>query len=472
MSKAPNILLIVVDQHRYDSCGFIGEHPVKTPTLDRLAAEGAVFDQAYTTLPACCPARQTLMTGVKEEKLGAYWNYDLRYTTNWIKPDTLTWSKMLKDAGYQTAFVGKWHASKSHKPTDFGYDFYDGGVPAFKEQFVKPDGSRWTPYTRGYMGEPDVLPLEQTRTHLEAKTAIEQIRTMHASGAPWHLQMAFNEPHLPCRPAEPFASMYDPKELKPWGNFADTFHGKPFIQMEQLRNWGLENYTWEDWSKTVALYFGMISQIDDAIGRVIAELESLGILDDTLVIYTSDHGDLCGAHRMLDKHYVLYDDVTRVPLIMRWPKKFQPGTRLDAFSYQTLDMAPTLMDAAGIAPSPQFMGRSLLELARGETPADWRQSATSSFNGAQFGLYSQRMLRTREWKLIWNLTDVDELYHLTDDPYELVNLTDHPGYQDVKADLMRQLKAQLDAWEDPIAGHVAFRTNPTAPAEQVISGPA
>ena len=405
MEKRPNVLMIVVDQHRYDCCGFAGVNPIHTPTLDRLAAEGAAFHQAHTTLPACCPARQAMLTGVKEEKLGVYWNYDLRYFTHWIAPDMPTWPRALQKQGYQTAFIGKWHASKSHGPTAFGYDTYDGDVPAFKAQFLNADGTRWSPpYRGGYMGEPDPLPLEQTRTHLEAQSAIETIQRMQANGSPWHLRMDFHEPHLPCRPAEPFASMYDPAQIPVWGSFEDDFSGKPYIQQQQLKNWGLENYTWDDWSKTVALYYGMISQIDDAIGRVVTALESMGILDDTLIIYTSDHGDLCGGHRMLDKHYVLYDDVTRVPLILRYPGAIPPGTRIDSFCNHTLDLPPTVLDLLGIDPLPQFMGRSMMPLLRGETPSDWYDSVSSTFNGAQFGLYSQRMLRTTQWKLIWNLT--------------------------------------------------------------------
>ncbi|NSW53978.1 MAG: sulfatase-like hydrolase/transferase [Anaerolineae bacterium] len=469
MSTHPNILLILVDQHRYDCCGFVGKFPIHTPNLDRLAAEGAAFHQAHTTLPACCPARQAMLTGVKEEKLGAYWNYDLRYATRWIDPETPTWPRALQQAGYQTAFIGKWHASKSHKPTDYGYDSYDGDVPVFKAQFAR----QMPAYRSGYMGEPDPLPLEQTRTHLEAQAAVETIQQLHAGGRPWHLQVAFHEPHLPCRPAEPFAAMYQPQDIPQWGNFNDDLNGKPYIQRQQLRNWGLEHYTWEDWSNTAALYYGIISQIDDAVGRMLAALEQLGILDDTLVIYTSDHGDLCGAHRMLDKHYVLYDDVTRVPLILRYSRAIAPGSRIEAFCNHTLDLPPTLMDLAGLPPLPQFMGRSLLPLLQGVTPADWPDSVSASFNGAQFGLYSQRMLRTAEWKLVWNLTAEDELYHLSEDPEELINRAEDPACAAVMTDLKAKLKARLDAWEDPLAGHVYFR-DPTlgAPAEQVIPRPA
>jgi arylsulfatase A-like enzyme len=455
MAHRPNILMIVVDQHRADCTGAAGNTRIHTPNLDRLAREGAACLQAYTTLPACCPARQAMITGVKEEKLGAYWNYDLAFYTDSLKPETPTWPRLLQQAGYQTAFIGKWHTSKTHSPLDFGFDQYNNGH-TYNDQFEGPHAISRPHYEHGYLGEPDPLPLENSRTHLYAHEAIDTIAALAKEESPWLVRLDFNEPHLPCRPSAPFSSMYNPKDILPWGNFNEDFSDKPFIQSQQLRNWGLEDFSWETWSRTVALYYGMISQIDDAVGRVIASLEEQGILDDTLIIYTSDHGDLCGAHRMIDKHYVLYDDVLRVPLFMRWPAGIQAGTRIDAFCSHTLDIPATIMDLLNFERPDWFMGNSLKPWLRGDSAENWPQHVSATFNGAQFGLYCMRMLRTKEWKFIWNPTAEDELYHLTTDPYELVNLAEKEGLESVKSDLKAQLKAQLIVWDDPLAKHVFF----------------
>ncbi|MGI6705095.1 MAG: sulfatase-like hydrolase/transferase [Clostridia bacterium] len=146
------------------------------------------------------------------------------------------------------------------------------------------------------------------------------IEKYEEEGAPWLMSIDFPEPHLPCRPAGKFAEMYKPEEIPPWGSFADTFEGKPYIQKQQLYSWKIENFSWEDWAPIVARYYGVVSQVDDAIGRITDALEKMNVMDDTIIIYTSDHGDMCGGHRMIDKHYVLYEDNVKVPLLIRWPK--------------------------------------------------------------------------------------------------------------------------------------------------------
>ncbi len=122
-----------------------------------------------------------------------------------------------------------------------------------------------------------------------------------------------SEPHLPNVIPEPYASLYPPAQVPPWPSFSDPLAGKPYIQRQQRVNWGVEGWTWDQWAPTVARYLGEITLLDAQVGRLLAQLDALGLADDTVVIYTSDHGDLCGGHGMVDKHYVMYDDVMRVP---------------------------------------------------------------------------------------------------------------------------------------------------------------
>jgi arylsulfatase A-like enzyme len=209
--------------------------------------------------------------------------------------------------------------------------------------------------------------------------------------------------------------------------------------------WNLESYGWKEWAPIVAHYYALISQVDDAIGRVLRALDASGEADNTIVIFTSDHGDMCGSHRMMDKHCVMYDDIVHVPLIVRWPGRVAPGSVCGQFVCNMLDLAPSIpeMTNSPVAPEASFHGRSLLPLLDGKTPEDWPQEVVSTYNGQQFGLYIQRMIRTREWKYIWNPTDVDELYHLESDPYELHNRIADPQVAGLLSELRKKLREVL-----------------------------
>ncbi len=449
-AKRPNILMIVCDQLRYDSLGFAGDNavlggPVKTPNLDALAARGLWFENAYTSLPTCCPARQSMLAGVRAETFGALWNYDITSRVACLTPDQPNWPTNLHNAGYRMAYVGKWHVNPEQWPPAFGYDKYTGyeHYAAWRSE-NHPDAA----IAFDWFGGVDPAPLEATPTHWLAQKAIDHINEYTADAeadAPWHVRLDFSEPHLACYPAQPFAGMYDPAELAPWPSFEDSFEGKPYIQKQHILNWTNENRTWDDWSRYMAAYFGVISQVDDAVGRVLAALEASGQADNTVILFTADHGDMAGSHRMMDKHYVLYDDVTHVPLILAGP-----GTeprRISGFVNNCLDMAATVFDLTGCERF-DTVGRSLLPQLQNRGEEGLRDHALTTLNGQQFGLFSQRMLRTHEWKYIWNLTDVDELYDMQNDPWELDNRIYDPAVKDILAQLRLKLHGLLKA-EDP-----------------------
>lgn len=447
MNERPNILLIVVDQQRYDCLGYSERYPIQTPRIDALARAGTWFSQAYTPIPVCCPARQAFLAGRRPETFGALWNYDIGLPIPALEPTEYVWPRDLQAAGYQAGYVGKWHVHPRYGPTAYGFDDY---LPQSRYDAFRQEAYPEVEYTQAYFGEPDPIPLEDSRTHWLADRAIELMRNYAARDAPWHLRLDLTEPHLPCRPAGRFARMYDPQTVPRWGSFAERFEDKPYIQRQQLLNWGIEDYRWEDWAPIVARYYGIISQTDDAIGRMLDALDALGAAGNTVVIYTTDHGDLCGGHRMMDKHYVLYDDVVRVPLVIRWPGRVAPGLRSDAFVYNFLDLPPTILEAAGLPRGGARQGRSLLPLLTGEAVPDWRDAVVSTYNGLQFGLYTQRMIRTTRWKYVWNTTDVDELYDLEEDPDELTNRTHEPGHEELLRELRTRLYHELDAAGDTL----------------------
>ncbi len=445
MKKLPNILIINTDQHRYDCTGKSGMYPVKTPNIDRIADEGAWFSHAYTPIPLCCPARQAFLTGKRPESFGAHWNYDLTLKVQSLAPQQFHWTSVLKQQGYKLGYVGKWHASELYDPRDFGFDDYisieDYGMFRRDRYGNKTTGPAW-------FGAVDEVPLEASRTHWLADKAESLMRSYQKSGGPWHIRLDLPEPHLPCTPVKTFDDLYDPAAVPKWAGFDECFENKPYIQKQQLYNWNIQDYTWKDWAKTAAKYYAVISQADDAVGRILDSLDETGEADNTLVVYTTDHGDMCGSHRMIDKHYIMYDDVVRVPLAVRFPALFKGGIICSDFVCHYLDLVPTIMDIIGHEGPADLHGRSLLPLLQGRTPGDWRQDVVSTYNGNQFGLYTQRMIRTKHWKYIWNTTDIDEFYNMEHDPGELNNLIHDPSFTMIVQDLRARLLACLKEDED------------------------
>lgn len=439
--KQYNFLMIVADQHRADAVGAVGKCPVQTPNLDRLCERGARFENAFTPLPVCAPARQAMLCGRNPDSYGAFWNYGF-FDAASLEPEAY-WPEQLRRAGYQTAFFGKWGASQHAGAQAFGYE-RAVGFDAWQSMIAERYPNHRSP---GWFGGKSDLPLEASKTHWLAAQAAEAIRSFAANGRPWHVRVDYTDPHLPCDVSEPFYSQYEHTDLPPWGGFGDPLTEKPYIQRQQLLNWGLEGMTWQDWLPCVRRYYGMVSQIDDSIGLLLAALEASGSLEDTVILYTSDHGDTCGSRGMLDKHYILYDDVVKVPLILAAPG-ICPGKTPDALVSVGLDLAPTVDELFGVH-SPEAQGRSLLPLLQGVCPEDWRTAVTASSNGQQFGFFNQRMLRTHRYKYIWNMTDLDEFYDLAADPDEKVNRINAPEEQERIAEMRRQLYASLKEQGDP-----------------------
>ena len=435
MSNKPNILFICSDQHRYDCIGNSNEYPVKTPNIDRLASEGVWFKNAFTPIPLCCPARQSLLNGRRPEKFSAFWNYDQSLKTQALEPEDYSWPRQLKKAGYSTSYVGKWHVNPTYNPTYYGFDNYIG-LEDYEEFINKKYEKR--EFKNGFFGEIDPVPIEDTRTHWQADRVIEYIEDYTEKNEPWHIRLDFVEPHLPCCPVKEFADLYSKEDVVKWESFDDTFENKPYIQKQQLVNWEIEDMNWDDWSEVVARYYAIITQMDDAIGKVLDYIDELGIAKDTIVIYTADHGDMCGGHRMMDKHYILYDDVVHVPLIIRWPGVYE-SFECKELVYNCLDLPPTILSILGLEQQEFFVGRTMEPLLRQEKVLDWRKEVVSTYNGQQFGLYTQRMIRNDKFKYIWNLTDVDELYDMENDIGELNNLIYHHEYKLIIADLRKKL---------------------------------
>lgn len=442
--STPNVLFIVCDQLRYDSVGYSNslnyKYPVKTPNIDSIAREGLFFKNAYTPLPVCAPSRQAMLTGVQPDSIGALFNYNFIKTSG-ADPKTPTWVSELRNAGYKCAFSGHWDASPNGSERDFGYEsVFDMG--AYNREIGEKYGQ--IEYTGGWFGCSNPIKHEDTKTYRICSAAADFIR--QNAGSPWHVWVDITDPHLPCRPSASYDTMYSPDEIAPWDGFGDTLENKPYIQRKQIENWHLEGYKWSDFAPTAARYFGMITETDASIGMLLDELKKTGEYDNTLIILLSDHGDTCGSHGMLDKHYILYDDVVHVPFIVRHPSL--PHADVDKFACSSLDVAPTVEKIVGLTPESERHGHSATDYIDGSDTPDY---AVFTSNGQQFGLFTQRGIRTEKYKYIWNLTDVDEFYVLDEDPGEKCSQASNPAYKEVMAQLGEKLIGELRRRKDPFA---------------------
>jgi len=441
--KKTNFVFLLADQFRADCLYPTNRYGVQTPNLNSLAAEGAVYTNAFTPMPVCAPVRQSLLCGRHPDAIGAFWNYDF-FATKTVQPGG-TWPEDLHAQGYKGAYLGKWHCSPEFGPKDFGYTdvvTWDGHKQLLKEKY--PD----IQMTGGWFGCESPISLEDSQTHWLASEAIKKIRDYAKEDQPFHIWVDWGIPHLPCQPSKPFSSMYDPAEIQPWDGFDDPFINKPYCQRQQAINWGLDGCRWEELSPMVARYFAMISQLDDSVGRILQAIKEEGIWDDTVIVFTSDHGDMCGSHRMMDKHYVLFDDVTRIPLIVKAPGFSHYDC--DAFVSGCLDTEATIRSLLRLPENKQAHGKKLPLSAQEDT--DRREYITSSANGQQFGLYCSRMIRDGRFKYIWNMTDIDEFYDLSSDPGEKNNLIASEEFAPRIARMRKALHAELLAHEDPFIG--------------------
>lgn len=443
MSRKPNILLIHSDQHRYDCIAAHGlRKGLQTPNLDALAASGTVFTQAFATIPICTPARASLITGAWPTTHGSFCipSAELNRAARRELP-ILT--ELLAEAGYRNCWTGKYHEELERNPSQQAsvHDY----VPVWNyRQWREAQGIPALERPHGLFGDVDeVCPHDKGCLAWQASHVIRQLEA--CKDGPFFIRWDPPEPHLPCNPEPIFAEKFNTASLEPWSSFPETFANKPVTQKRQARIWGTAEWTWEDWLPVVRLYHAIIAEMDHHIGRVLQRLEDLGLAENTLVIYSTDHGDFCGGHRLMDKHFNMYDDVTRVPLIVRWPKTVPQGKHCDAFASNSIDIARTILEAAGIVAPPSFVGQNLLAMAAGTAPLS-RRYAYSQYFGTESGAASIRMLRDHRYKFVYHPTgDMHEFYDLETDPGELFNRIQDPTLSQTiarfKHDLWNEMKA-------------------------------
>ena len=477
--KRPNILFILTDQHRYDCVGANGNEIIKTPTLDGLADEGMRFERSYSCCALCSPARASLITGLLPHNHHLIWNTgEMDALTDWeCLPDPChTLAGRLSDAGYWTGYTGKWHLGR-RSPIDHGFHRlgtwehegpgFRGGVVSrsIAEEHKRHDTSSWRFRNRVARKLPNgrnILysaqnpgPEETSYAHQIANTAIDLMKDLARDPErPFFISTNFFGPHLPFRSNEPYSSMYDPGDMKEWPAFCDEAQDKPRLLSIMRGHWDTADLPWEWWQPVVANYFAFISQIDAQIGRMLDCLSALGLADDTVVVYTTDHGDTCGDRRCFDKGHGMYDEIYHTPLIVRWPGQVAAGSVNRDF-VSTIDLGPTWLDIGGGDAFANADGRSLAPLLQGNTPGDWRRDHFAEFHGQQWSQMTLRSLQDERFKYVFNGTDIPELYDMENDPAELHNLTGTDEHKDVEKAMHERLFQQMHENGDFYAGWLA-----------------
>jgi arylsulfatase A-like enzyme len=453
-----NILFLMTDQHRADTLGTYGNASAVTPVLDELAATGTRFDRWYTPTAICTPARASLLTGQAPFRHKVLANHERNVGYLEDLPDgQFTFVEALRRTGYNTGLIGKWHVGTEKKAATFGFDGPE--LPGWHNPVDHEDYLGYLsqndlpPYEisdriRGTLpnGGPGNLlaarlhqPVEATFEHYLATRTIEMLERYAADyerdAKPFFLELNFYGPHLPYILPDEYFDLFDPELVELPASIAETFEGKPPVQRNYSAHWTFDSMPIEVTRKLIAVYWGYVALIDREIGRVMEAMERLGLVDSTAVFFTCDHGEFTGSHRLHDKGPAMYEDIYRTPGIIRIPGGPQGQVRSEFVSL--LDCTATILDIAGVDPTPAVDSRSLLPLVRGEQP-EWDEDIVCEFHGHHFP-YPQRMLREDRYKLVVNPDSVNELYDLKLDPDELLNVYSHPEMDVVRSRLMGRL---------------------------------
>lgn len=438
--QRPNVLLVVVDDLRFDDFGAAGHPFARTPHLDRVAREGAQFRNFFAVTPLCSPSRANILTGLETRHHGILDNTD-RSPRSHALP---TFARALHAAGYNTGFIGKWHMGNDPTPRP-GFDYWVAmkgqGEVADPELFEDGRLARAPGYVTDIFTERALKFIGHRRSApfmlMLSHKALHPNKVQRADGT----SEAIGEGGF--IPAERHKELYAGARPTRRGNYAIPPKGKPALErpIAGLKPLGPETVTPDE---TIRDRLRMLAAVDEGLGRIMAALEEQGSLDRTVVMVIGDNGYFYGEHGLSEERRLAYEESIRLPLLMRYPARVKAGVEPAGMALTT-DLAPTIMEFAGASPMPGIDGRSLLPLLDG-IPANWRKSFLIEYTTDIVFPRTLKMgydaVRTGRHKFIRyrELESMDELYDLQDDPYELTNLIGEPA----AAGLRRQMESELE----------------------------
>jgi arylsulfatase A-like enzyme len=467
--RRPNILYVMTDDHPAAQMSCAGHRILRTPHMDRLAAEGVRFSNCFVTNSLCAPSRATSLTGCFSHVNGVRGNSEARDAPpEYMKSGIVTYPELLKQAGYRTAVVGKWHLNDAPKGFDYSCVLPGQGLyfdPEFIESGVRKQ-------MKGYA------------TDLTTDLALRWLEGVSPAD-PWLLVYQHKAPHRPFTPAPRHARLFEDIELPYPATYDDDYATRkmakeaqdmrfdislapdykelpPSLSPAEKKRWIYQRFVKDHYRATVG--------VDENLGRVLDFLDRRKLADDTIVIYTSDNGFFLGEHGWYDKRF-MYEPSLRIPLLVRYPRLGRGG-RVDARFVQNIDYAPTILDLAGVPVPRQMQGRSLRPLLEGASPRDWRRSVYYTYyenswaalagkgkealSDPTFQYFTphrvspHRGVRTERHKLIEYYTESDywELFDLEKDPHELRNVYGDPAYERVAGMLKSELRRLQQQYKD------------------------
>jgi choline-sulfatase len=444
-----NVLLIISDQHHRKVCGFAGNRRIRTPNIDRIAAQGVRFEHAYCQEPICGPSRTSLLTGTHPHTCNAFSHH-----SSCVLPEHLpTLGSVFREAGYRTGAIGKVHVRGEDKTRrDLGFDdralrYYTYDMRDYKDMIGEENVKLYAAYGVGAAGkynpknEPSPLAEELMYDHLVTNLCLEFLEKNRAN--PFFLWMGLEKPHPQWYAPRQFHEMYDPADMELPRTRLGEHRDLPKRYLNRVQNGGsaklIRNSPELELRRMMAAYYANVSAMDAQVGRALTALERLGLRERTIVIYTSDHGENLMEHALFQKHG-MYEAAVGVPLAIACPKKIDAGLRKRSI-VQLVDLFPTLMELTGIAAPAGLEGRSFAGLLRG-AEEDFSREAFSEYYPA--GKPAERMIRSGPWKYVYSHGDLEQLYNHETDPDELENLAVKPEFRS-RCDAF---KARVfDGWE-------------------------
>ncbi len=452
MSK-PNILVICSDQHHTRMSGY-RDFPVQTPHLDALAERGTHFTRAYCNSPVCVPSRMSFITGKYVHQIDS-WHIGVP-----LDPEEMTWSRRLHNAGIESTLLGKLDMCGEYQDAGFTHHKILRRRRAFpqiplKEPFaarlkgyVRPDKRKWVEnactrppelMSDGSGGENSVLIGNYDHDRIVTNWALDYLREKgkNKSTQPWALYVGHLFPHWPFSVPEAYYNLYNPAtvDLPIDASFPnENLH--PALRHFQSAL-GIDGLSEENVRKVIATYYGMISCMDAMVGEILTELQTQGFADNTVIIYTSDHGESLGEHGLFYKQCA-YEGSVGIPLIVSGPDLPQ-GQQID-HPVSLVDMYPTLMDIAGLDTEPDHPGHSWLPTIHGDHKPDY---AFSEYHG-NFLRHAWYMLVREQYKYIYYDNERPSLFNIQEDPQECNDLATDPEYQSVLTDFETQLHTICD----------------------------
>jgi arylsulfatase A-like enzyme len=449
---SPNILVVLVDQHRADCVGINGNPEIRTPHLDSLAREGYSYTNCYSTFPLCTPARYSLMTGLFVRQHMGWANRSS------ISKDAPTLGKLLKNTGYRTDYVGKLHFSPTYADVGFDHmilaeqegpgryeDDYHRDLRAhnlidftdMQDQITELRKTAPAEYHANFGTEPTNLSYPFYSTDWIGLKAVEHLEQWDES--PQFMVVGFIKPHHPFDTPPPWRDLYDPQKLSFLPGWTESVSESDYAAYPGF--FDVKTLTSEVYREILRQYYASITQIDDYVGKFVDILKRKGLYDNTLIVYVSDHGDYMGYHHLMLKNNYLYDPVIKVPLIVKYPTAHPASRKVDASRtpceaklVSLIDVTATILETAG-ADIPECIQATAQPLATCIREAVFAENLNST------------MVRTADCKLILSEKLPSCMFDLTKDPFELHNLIDHPDYQTIKHALLKKLE-EFDELDD------------------------